>query len=182
VSLSREEILDYAGQYVDSADAVDFPVPGELFCILARELPPGKSLEDDEGWQFGGYGVCRAYRLDEDVRPQGKWLWFEFASLMTFPPHPSTLRLQPPHVVKGRFHSPDRSQEFRIVKVGLDPDSLKSFELHEGKAAAKRAGKTAATATTKESHEEQSETAHDNVVAFPRRKPRAKKGNRPLGA
>jgi hypothetical protein len=43
-----------------------------------------------------------------------------FASLAAFPPVAQVLKLQPPHVVKGRFQSADRSHEIRIVKVAFN--------------------------------------------------------------
>ena len=42
-----------------------------------------------------------------------------FASLDTFPPVAQVLKLQPPHVIKGRFQNANRSQEVRILKVGV---------------------------------------------------------------
>jgi hypothetical protein len=40
-----------------------------------------------------------------------------FASLSAFPPTAQVLKLQPPHVVKGRFSDADRTHEIRIIKV-----------------------------------------------------------------
>jgi hypothetical protein len=44
-------------------------------------------------------------------------------SLSTFPPAAQVLKLQPPHIVKGRFQNPDRTKEFRILNVRLDIDT-----------------------------------------------------------
>jgi hypothetical protein len=77
--------------------------------------------QDEEGWEFAGYGLCLGYTLDHNAKPMGKWLLMRYASLATFPPREMHLRLQPPHVVKGRFHSDDRSQEIRMIKIALMP-------------------------------------------------------------
>jgi hypothetical protein len=46
-----------------------------------------------------------------------------FVSLSTFPPSPQTIKLQPPHVIKGRFHDPARTREFRIIKVDMKKEN-----------------------------------------------------------
>jgi hypothetical protein len=117
--LSQQEIIDYASRYVDSKEIVDFPFEGDLFCLIGRDLPEGKMLKDEEGWGFQGYGVCLGYTLDNEAKPLGKWLWMHFASLTVFPPAEQVFKLQPPHVVKGRFQNPARSKEFRIIKVKM---------------------------------------------------------------
>ena len=117
MALSRQEIIDYASRYVEPGAITDFPHDGDLFCLLGRELTEGKPLAEEEGWVFQGYGVCSGYLPDEEAKPAGKWLWMHFLSLGSFPPSPQVLKLQPPHVVKGRFHDPTRTKEFRILKV-----------------------------------------------------------------
>ncbi len=119
MTLSRQEILDYAARYVSPEAITEFPFNGDLFCLLDRKLPDGKILAEEEGWVFHGYGICSGYLLDDQAKPAGKWLWMHFMSLSIFPPTPQVLKLQPPHVVKGRFFSPDRSVEFRILKVAF---------------------------------------------------------------
>jgi hypothetical protein len=42
-----------------------------------------------------------------------------FAGLTSFPPAVQVLKLQPPHIVNGRFQSIDRSHEIRMLKVSL---------------------------------------------------------------
>ena len=123
MSLTRQEILDYAARYLTPGAVAEFPFNGDLFCLLGRELPEGKILAEDEGWLFQGYGVCAGYLLDEEAKPPGKWLWMHFVSLSTFPPAAQVLKLQPPHIVKGRFQNPDRTKEFRILNVRLDIDT-----------------------------------------------------------
>ncbi|MCU0609922.1 MAG: hypothetical protein MUF22_09175 [Chitinispirillaceae bacterium] len=119
MSLSRQEIIDYAARYVALQEIVDFPEKGELFSLLDRDLPGGKILAEEEGWRFQGYGICLDYTIDEDAKPVGKWLWMHFASLASFPPSAQVFRLQPPHIAKGRFQNPARTVEFRILKVSL---------------------------------------------------------------
>jgi len=119
MGLSRQEIIDYASRYVGPGEAVDFPHDGELFCLIARKLPEGKTLADEEGWSFQGYGICLEYALDSETNPPGKWLWMHFASLVAFPPTRQMFQLQPPHVVKGRFQNPARTEEFRFIKISL---------------------------------------------------------------
>jgi len=117
--LSKQDIIDYASRYAEPDAHTDFPMDNDLFCLLGRELPDNKVLAEEEGWLFQGYGVCLGYALDEDAKPAGKWLWMHFASLSAFPPAAQVFKLQPPHVVKGRFFDPARAREFRIVKVSL---------------------------------------------------------------
>jgi hypothetical protein len=119
MGISKEEIIDLATRYLSPEEITDFPSEGDLFCILARELPENKVLAEEEGWAFNGYGICVGYVIDEDTKPRGKWLWMHFASLNNFPPEGQVLKLQPPHVVKGRFQNPGRTHEFRILKVDL---------------------------------------------------------------
>jgi len=117
MGLTRQQIIDYASRYVAIGEVSDFPGEGDLFCMLSRELTGDARTKENEGWQFAGYHVCRQYLLDEQSRAEGKWIWFEFMTLMTFPPHPSTLKLQPPHIVKGQFQNAERTKEFRIIKI-----------------------------------------------------------------
>ena len=117
MSLSREEVLDLALRYITPAEAGDFPVKDELFCFLQREIPENRVLQDQEGWAFSGYGICKGYEYDEEAKPRGKWLWFSFISLETFPPSLQNIRLQPPHVARGRFQTPARDGEVRILKI-----------------------------------------------------------------
>jgi hypothetical protein len=121
--LSRQEIIDLASRYVDSGEIVDFPIDGDLFCLIGRDLPEGKPLAEEEGWSFQGYGICRGYSIDTEEKPSGKWLWMNFASLAAFPPAQQALKLKPPHVVKGRFQNAGRTSEIRIIKISLHESS-----------------------------------------------------------
>ncbi|MBN2188106.1 MAG: hypothetical protein JW699_01530 [Chitinispirillaceae bacterium] len=121
--LTRQEIIDFASRYVAPEQIGDFPFDGDIFCLLDRKLIEGKVLKEEEGWQFRGYGVCSGYSLDSEVKPAGKWLWMHFVSLAVFPPAPQTMRLQPPHVVRGRFQDPSRTREYRIIKVDLKKEN-----------------------------------------------------------
>jgi hypothetical protein len=139
MSLTKQEIIDYASRYVAREAITDFPFDGDLFCLLGRKLVEGKELKEEEGWSFEGYANCTGYTLDSDAKQAGKWLWMHFMSLATFPPSPQTIKLQPPHVVKGRFHDPSRTREYRIIKVDLkkspltSDDKIPSLDLVKGK-------------------------------------------------
>jgi hypothetical protein len=119
MGISKDEIIDLASRYISPEELTDFPFDGDLFCLLIRATPENEVLPDEEGWTFRGYGVCVGYTTDEESKPRGKWLWMHFASLDAFPPVTQVLRLQPPHVVKGRFQNPERTHEIRIFKVDL---------------------------------------------------------------
>lgn len=119
MGISKDEIIDLASRYTSSEEITDFPFESDLFCILVRELPENKILTDEEGWAFRGYGICIGYTIDEEAKPRGKWLWMHFASLDAFPPVAQIFKLQPPHVVKGRFQNPERNHEIRLLKVNL---------------------------------------------------------------
>lgn len=115
--MTKEEIIDLALRYITPGEVLDFPQKGDLFSLLMRELTPDRILKEEEGWGFGGYGICTNYQCDEETKPRGKWIWMHFTSLASFPPTAQVLKMQPPHIVKGRFQSADRSHEIRIVKV-----------------------------------------------------------------
>lgn len=117
MSLTRDEIIEYAMQYITREEITDFPLKGDLFCILQRELPSNRILKDDEGWRFAGYHVCNGYMLDDEAKPVGKWMWMQYVSLASFPPQPGTLKLQPPHIVKGMYQDGSRAHEFRILRI-----------------------------------------------------------------
>lgn len=121
--LLKQEIIDYAARYVSVDGSADFPFEEDLFCLLEREIPMGRSegrvQAEEEGWSFKGYGICTGYTLDNEAKPAGKWVWMHFVSLSAFPPSPQVFKLQPPHVVKCRFQDPGRTREYRIVKVNL---------------------------------------------------------------
>jgi hypothetical protein len=121
--LTRKEIVDYASRYVMPGETGDFPFDGDLFCLLGRALKEGKELKEGEGWRFQGYGICSGYTVDSEAKPAGKWLYMHFVSLAAFPPSSQVMKLQPPHVVKGRFHDPSRTREFRIIKVDVKKTS-----------------------------------------------------------
>ena len=115
--LIRDEIVNLALRYIEPGDITDFPLEGELFCFLERELPENKVLKAHEGWGFAGYGICRGYDYDSESKPRGKWLWFYFVSLVTFPPLIQSIRLQPPHIARGLFQTPQRDRQVKIVTI-----------------------------------------------------------------
>lgn len=124
--MEKEEIIDLALRYIEENELVDFPVKNELFCFLNREVPTDRVLKDEEGWRFAGYGLCTGYQKDYESKPAGKWIWFNYLTLNTFPPAPEVTKLQPPHIAKGLFSTPDRSMQIRIVK--MMPDSIYKME------------------------------------------------------
>lgn len=119
MGISKDEIIELASRYVTAEEITDFPFDNDVFCLLIRELPQNKVLKEEEGWAFRGYGICIGYSKDEQTKPAGKWLWMHFAGLDTFPPAAQVLKLQPPHVVKGRFQNPQRTHEIRILKISI---------------------------------------------------------------
>ena len=119
MGISRDEIIELASRYVTAEEITDLPFENDIFCMLIRDIPQDKILQEEEGWSFRGYGICIGYVKDEEVKPAGKWLWMHFASLDTFPPAVQVLKLQPPHVVKGRFQNSERTHEIRILKISI---------------------------------------------------------------
>lgn len=117
MSLTRDEIVEYAARYVKTDDMASFPHEGEIFAFLHRPVDGIKADDPKTRWEFGGYAVCIGYSLDEQAKPLGKWLFMEIISLGQFPPRHGTLKLQPPHVALGRFQNPERTIETRLVSL-----------------------------------------------------------------
>lgn len=111
----EDEIIELALRYISEDDMVEFPRSGELFSLMERDIPDNKILKEDEGWEFNGYGICQGYSYDDEQKPHGKWIWFHFISLSSFPPVKQSIQLQPPHIAKGCFSNPTRTIEIRIV-------------------------------------------------------------------
>jgi hypothetical protein len=128
MTVLKQEIIDLSLRYITSEEMVDFPENGDLFCLLIRALPSDRVLKDDEGWEFNGYGFCKGYTYDEETKPRGKWIWKHYLSLATFPPLLQVLKLQPPHIARGMFQSPDRSHEIRIVKVDTGSETAVNLQ------------------------------------------------------
>ncbi|MBF0431494.1 MAG: hypothetical protein HQK83_09460 [Fibrobacteria bacterium] len=149
MKIQKDEIIDLASRYVP-VENPDFAEEGDLFYFLNRKLPNNKVLKDNEGWQFGGYGQCRGYVIDEAEKPRGKWIYMYYLDLARFPLVEEVLRVQPPHVVLGQFSSSDRSIQIRMVKCR--PLTVKEQE--EKKAVQKR----------------KKQDAPDNIIAFPGKK------------
>jgi hypothetical protein len=97
-------------------EKADFPLERDLFYFLARKMKENRVLKENEGWMFSGYGQCTGYSLDEDIKPKGKWIFMHFLDMSRFPLREQVIKLQPPHVASGKFSSPDRTVQFRIVK------------------------------------------------------------------
>jgi hypothetical protein len=145
--LSREQILEYAGRYINTKKA-DFPMEGDLFYFLNRRTVPNKVLKENEGWQFAGYALCRGYSLDEDSKPAGKWIFMYYLDLARFPLVEQALKVQPPHVALGQFQTPDRQLEIRMSKCRI-------FSLEEQNQMPNR---------------EKKQQQQNNIIAFPKKK------------
>jgi len=117
--MRKQEILDLASRYV-SVENADFPIDGELFYFQIRDVPDNKVLKDNEGWKFSGYAQVIEYVLDTEAKPVGKWVFMVYFDLTQFPLKESSLRLQPPHITSGLFHSDTRSHQISIVKCNLN--------------------------------------------------------------
>ena len=124
MSLTKQNIIDYALRYIEQEDIVDFPMPGEIFAIFSRKNTSEVELKPDDNWHFNGYNICIKYLLDEDTKSVGKWIWFDFVSLVTYPPQFTSFKLQPPHVAKGIFHDPDRVTQVKIMKMNISAEQL----------------------------------------------------------
>ncbi|MFP4417007.1 MAG: hypothetical protein ACOC4C_02440 [Fibrobacterota bacterium] len=159
MALSYEEIVEYAKRYVDEQQLKEFPIDGDLFCLFSRQIPSDKMLEEEEGWSFGGYGIALKYELDLSAKPAGKWIWFHFISLASFPPVQQVIKLQPPHIVKGRFFSPDRTLETRIMRIPWQ-DALKNETSKE----------VAAIQPDEENKTQPQNTPENKVLKFTRKK------------
>ncbi len=120
--MKTEEIQEIASRYIDAEDMVPVPEEGEVFCFFHRELPDNKVLEDDEGWEFGGYGQLIEYELDMLAKPVGKWITMHYTSLAMFPPRPAELRLQPPHIVLGKFTNPEKTVQTWVLCLRDDEE------------------------------------------------------------
>ena len=158
MTLTNKEIITLALRYIPGNEITDFPGEGDLFCFLERTLPENKVLKDSEGWNFTGYGICKGYDYDYESIPKGKWLWFYFISLNTFPPTQQTLKLQPPHIAKGIFQNLNRNGEIKIVKI---PKYF--LETEDTESSKKRIPGVADT------------TGKNNILQFPKEKKQKKK-------
>jgi len=168
MGLSRDEIIELASRYVAAGDIIDFPHESDVFCLLIRTIPTDAVIKDEEGWGFGGYGLCFGYTIDEAAKPAGKWLWMHFASLDRFPPAQQVIKLQPPHVAKGRFQNPERTHEIRIIKISIG----NALQISAGTLGSMAKEKTDEPQTGKvmEKEAEKQETFEEKVVPFRRKK------------
>lgn len=130
-----DEILELASRYVEPEEVGTIPEEGDIFYFQHRELPDNAILSDDEGWMFGGYAKLLSYEKDLTAKPVGKWIYMKYLSLATFPPQEGEIKLQPPHIALGKFQSPDRTIESRIVtlveesKFSTEPEEEKEAQL-----------------------------------------------------
>ncbi len=153
MGLQKDEIIDLASRYVDVTRA-NFPYENDLFYFLMRKVPDNKVLKENEGWQFTGYGQITEYVLDTEAKPLGKWIFMYYLDFTRFPLEEQSLKLQPPHIVNGMFHSADRSFQIKMVKC-LRPSEIP--EDHQPAAFA--------------SGESGSSEEPDNIIPFPKREP-----------
>lgn len=163
MTLTKDQIIEHALQYISKEEISDFPVLNDLFCFVERDIPDNKVLKDTEGWQFGGYGICKGYTYDYEAKPLGKWVWFSYISLTTFPPLRQVLRLQPPHIAKGLFQNQTRTREIRILKmqeVYIDSDEISTDSIESELSA--------------DTDTDQKDTAipESKLIQFPRKKQR----------
>lgn len=168
--LSPEDILDYAARYID-VSAADLIRPGELFAQFMRILDPKRVYKDEEKWQLIGYGLCSGYLADDTERPIGKWVFFEYWDLTHYPPQKITTRLQPPHIVLGKFQSFDRSTEFRMIPWRAPREAfISGGSSFQGSIAKKESDTTAAIPTLEESTEKTDAQLANKIIEFPFKK------------
>jgi len=153
--MTKNEIIDYALRYISPDEITDFPEPQDLFVMLMRKCPDAENLKNPPEWQFSGYNICQNYSLDLEAKPTGKWIWFSFISLAAFPPQKSVLKLQPPHIAKGYYQSPDRIYEFKIVKISLESEQ--------------NSGDEKSTKQSEENEKSNKPIPQDNIIQFPQR-------------
>ncbi|MGM0443996.1 MAG: hypothetical protein ACQEQV_07405 [Fibrobacterota bacterium] len=128
--MTIDEIRELAARYVERADMVDIPGPGELFYL--EQTTAG---DDDAAPLFGGYGIVHSYTADPAAEPRGKWIIMRYFSLAAVPPQETEIRLQPPHIALGRFQTPDRTARISIVPCSLfadDHDTEENVEEDQG--------------------------------------------------
>ncbi|MCL2844113.1 MAG: hypothetical protein FWE23_01470 [Chitinivibrionia bacterium] len=112
-SISTLEIRELALRYIDIDECATIPEREEAFALLVRPISAKKKNE----WRLACYGVVSDYTTDVDEEPYGKWINIKYLSLISFPPMPASIRLQPPHIAKGYFQSFDRTSETKIVAI-----------------------------------------------------------------
>lgn len=114
--ITPEEIEDLASRYIEVGKRT-FPVPGELFYFQIRKIPQDRLLNEEEDWQFMGYAQLLSYVWDDSAKPRGRWLFLNYLDLSSYPPQNASVRLQPPHIVLGKYQTPDRAFDIRLKKV-----------------------------------------------------------------
>ena len=106
--MTKDEIIEEATRYISPEEVVDFPEENDLFYLTVTPT--------DKSPQFVGYGICRGYVKDIETKPHGKWIYFNYMDLSVFPSVTRELKLQPPHIAKGAFETPDRLAMVNIHK------------------------------------------------------------------
>ena len=106
--MTKNEIIEEATRYIQLEEVVDFPEVNDLFYLTVTPT--------DQTPQFAGYGICTGYVKDTETKPHGKWIYFNYIDLSVFPSETRELMLQPPHIAKGSFDTPDRNAVVTIHK------------------------------------------------------------------
>ncbi len=128
--LSQVEIEDYARRFVEIPAQRTWPMDGDLFAILVRETELRKVLAPDENWSFVGYGISLGYSINDELKPLGRSLWWNYFELSSFPPRKVDFKLQAPQVINGIFPLQGGGKEMRIIlipKTIWTPPSLAPF-------------------------------------------------------
>lgn len=123
----REKIIELAisvGE--DPSKFIDFPSKEEVFVLLST--PIGVK---DSPIVFNGYYRCDGYEIDYDYKPAGKWITMYQTNLSIYPPVKNHLRLQPHHIVLGRFQNQDRTVQFSILKIDYIGNNLEDALLEK---------------------------------------------------
>lgn len=115
--LSQEQIEELAARHVPIPKERTFPMQGEVFARLVRDVPSDRILKNEEGWMFAGYGQCLGYTVNEEAKPMGRSLWWWYWDLTTFPAQKVSFKLQPPQVVKGIFSLQGGAMQMKILWV-----------------------------------------------------------------
>ena len=109
--LTKEEIIEYASQYIEEKNMIDFVYNNEMFYFTTME---------DNKLLFMGYALCLGYELDYEAKPEGKWLYMNFQNFFTFPPEITEIKLQPPHIVTGELTLNGKKVKINKLNITLE--------------------------------------------------------------
>jgi len=126
--LERQEIIDYALQYISHDDVVDFPDKGDVFIMKMRTIDTGEDLKDREGNVIPVgvdipmmWGICEGYSKDYECKPEGKWIYMYYTLLSPDGTVVETnyFKLQPPHVASGEWYEPGRRFKYVVESINV---------------------------------------------------------------